>query len=125
MIQNVNKLVDVLGDSVSRGLSAQISGSVNTAFGPISTNMSDFISLIGKIGISVGGVAAIGLLIAGGFSILTSTGEPEKLMNGREMITNALVGLALIVLALFVLEFLGWDVLGIGELTGYELGDPI
>ena len=125
MIQNVDKLMDVLGDSISSVLSAQISGTVNTAFGPMSTDVAEFISFLGKIGIGFGGVAAVGLLIAGGFSILTSTGEPEKLMNGREMITNALIGLALIVLALFVLQFLGWDVLGIGRLTGYDLGDPI
>lgn len=80
--------------------------------------MGDFISTVGGIGIGVGGVSAIGLVTAGAFAILTSAGDPEKLMNGREMITNALMGLALIVLALFVLELLGWDILGLGRLGG-------
>ena len=91
---------------------------VKTAVGTFSSNFSEFVGEIATIGIAVGGVAAIGLLTAGAITILTSTGEPEKLLSGREMITNALMGLALIVLALFVLEFLGWDVLRIGDVTG-------
>ena len=73
-------------------------------------------SYIAGIAIGLGGIAAVGLLIAGAVTILTSTGEPEKLLNGREMMTNALMGLALIVLALFILEFLGWGILGIDEI---------
>ncbi len=94
---------------------------VNTPFGPINANMGDVVSTIGKIGVSVGGIAAIGLMSAGAIRILTSTGDPEKLMEGREMITNALMGLALVVLALFVLQFLGWDLLGLGRLGGYSI----
>ena len=104
-------------------LLSQAGGSINTAIGTIPTNFGAFIGQIAAIGIGVGGVAAIGLLTAGAFTILTSTGEPEKLLNGREMITNALLGLALIVLALFILEFLGWDVLGIGRITGVPFND--
>jgi hypothetical protein len=100
-------------------LLAQAAGEpVHTAIGTFSSNFSEFVGEIATIGIAVGGVAAIGLLTAGAFTILTSTGEPEKLLNGREMITNALMGLALIILSLFVLEFLGWDVLRIGDITG-------
>jgi hypothetical protein len=55
----------------------------------------------------------------GAGKILTSSGEPEKLMEGKEMITNALMGLALIVLSVFVLEFLGVQILGITELGNW------
>lgn len=89
-----------------------------TGIGSIPTDFGGFVGYIATIGMGLGGVAAIGLLTAGTLTILTSTGEPEKLLNGREMITNALMGLSLIVLALFVLQFLGWDVLRIGDLTG-------
>jgi hypothetical protein len=73
-------------------------------------------SLLGLLA-GIGGVAAMGMVALGAGKILTSTGEPEKLMEGREMITNALMGLALIVLSVFVLEFLGVQILGITELS--------
>lgn len=115
LVQNlINVIVSGVGQSVPYRFVSQ--AKVHTSFGDISTDLASIISFIGVIGVSVGGIAAIGLLIVGGFSILTSAGEPEKLMNGREMITNALMGLALIVLAVFVLEFLGWDVLGIEKI---------
>jgi hypothetical protein len=97
---------------------AMLAQSINTGIGPIPTNIADFVSIIGKIGVGLGGVSAIGLMAAGAITILTSAGDPEKLMNGREMITNALMGLALIVLALFVLQLLGWDILGLGRIGG-------
>jgi len=97
---------------------AQAATSVHTALGVINADMGDFVSSIARIGIGLGGVIATGLVAGGAITILTSTGEPEKLKNAREMITNALMGLALIVLALFVLQLLGWDILGIGRLTG-------
>ena len=89
---------------------------INTALGSIDTDIGSFASRMGQIGVGLGGVAAVGLIIAGSFAVLTSAGDPEKLMEGKDMITNALMGLALVVLALFVLQFLGWDLLGIDEL---------
>lgn len=99
-------------------ISGIIQSEVVTAIGTIPTNFAEFVGKVGQIGVGLGGVAAVGLLSAGALTILTSSGNPDKLMNGREMITNALTGLALIVLALFVLEFIGWDILGIGDITG-------
>lgn len=103
------------------GIMAQ--GSVNTAIGPISADPGSFISTVLKLAVGIGGVAAIGLIAAGGFTILTSTGDPEKLMNGREMITNALMGLALIVLSMFILEFLGWDILELDRWAGVQFNN--
>jgi len=90
---------------------------LDTAIGCMPIDLGDIVTKILTIGVELGGVAAIGLLAYGALTILTSAGEPEKLMNGREIITNALMGLALIVLSVFVLEFLGLDILGITELN--------
>ena len=104
-------------------LVSEVPDEVHTALGDIPTNPSAFVSHVAGIAIGAGGIAAIGLVAAGAITILTSSGEPEKLMNGREMITNALMGLALIVLALLVLQFLGWDVLNLEEYTGVSFND--
>lgn len=95
---------------------------INTALGDIDADIGSLVTEVGAIGVGVGGIAAIGLIIAGAFTVLTSAGDPEKLMNGREMITNALMGLALVVLALFILQFLGWNLLDIGALDRGGVG---
>ncbi|MDD3662076.1 MAG: hypothetical protein PHG63_03340 [Candidatus Dojkabacteria bacterium] len=102
---------------------AAITTEVNTAIGRIPADMGAFVTTLGRIGIGIGGVAAIALITAGSVNMLTSTGNPDKLMAAREMITNALLGLALIALALFVLQLLGWDILGLGEITGVQFND--
>jgi hypothetical protein len=94
------------------------SNQLDTAIGCISyDNPADVITRLLALGAAIGGVVAIGLVALGAGTILTSAGEPEKLMEGREMITNALMGLAMIVLSVFVLEFLGVQILGITELN--------
>lgn len=97
--------------------------SVDTAIGTFSGSMGGFVSQIARIAVGLGGVAAIGLLAYGGFTVLTSTGDPEKLVEGREIITQALMGLALIVLAVVILQWIGWDIIGIGRLTGVNLNN--
>jgi hypothetical protein len=95
-------------------------GQLDTALGCISySSPTDAISRFLQLGAGLGGVVAIGLVALGAGKILTSSGEPEKLMEGKEMITNALMGLALIVLSVFVLEFLGVQILGITELGNW------
>lgn len=112
-----------LTDKVS--LLAQTSTApVDTAVGQVTPTVEGVVNKFVGIGVGVGGVAAIGLMIYGGIMLLTSSGEPEKLMEGREILTNAIMGLALIVLSVFVLEFLGFNVLNISELTGVGLNAP-
>lgn len=96
-------------------------GSVHTALGSVGTSIPEFVKKIGTVGIGLGGFAAIALLSVGAITILTSAGNADKLIEGREMITNALMGLALILLALAVVQFLGGDLLGIDKgLLGFN-----
>lgn len=108
----------MMNGSVIKLLSQACPGpSVTTPFGEICADAGSLIGKIVNIGVGFGAVAAIALIAAGGFTILTSSGEPERLLNGKDMITNALMGLGLIILSVFVLELLGWDILGIGRIT--------
>ncbi|MBN1618975.1 hypothetical protein JW887_06595 [Candidatus Dojkabacteria bacterium] len=103
-------------------LSLLSQGSVNTAIGTFSTDFGSFINKVVSIAVGIAGVVAVFLLSQGAFTILTSSGDPEKLMEGREMITNALMGLVLVVLSVVVLQWLGWDILNIGGFTGVSWG---
>ena len=61
------------------------------------------------------GLAALLMLIVGGFKLITSGGEPKAATEARNTLTFAVIGLALTVGAIFILRFIkiftGVDVL--------------
>lgn len=52
------------------------------------------------------GFIAVIIVIWGGFKLLTSTGEPQKIAAGRTTIVNALVGLAIAIIASQIVGFI-------------------
>jgi hypothetical protein len=80
---------------------------VCTALGCVPTDQNLFVGTILNWAIMAGGGIAFLLMIFGGFGIITSSGNPEGVKKGSETITSALMGLVFIVLALFLLHFIG------------------
>jgi len=58
-----------------------------------------------------GGIAFL-MILYGGFTIMMSAGNPEKLNSGKEIITSAISGLLLIVFSAVILRIIGIDILG-------------
>ena len=85
-----------------------------TAIGCIPTDISavlkDYIFVYG-IGIA-GGIAFL-LILFGGFTIMTSAGNPENMAKGKEMITSAIAGLLIIIFSVAILRLIGVDILKI------------
>lgn len=54
----------------------------------------------------LGGVLAVIMVIYGGFKLVTSTGEPQKIAAGRTTIINALVGLGIAIIASQIVGFI-------------------
>lgn len=72
------------------------------------------------------GLAVLVFLIWGAFDWITSGGDKEKVAGARRKITNALIGLALLALAGFIVALFG-DIVGFNPLKTPELpklGDP-
>jgi hypothetical protein len=90
---------------------------LKTSLGCIPVESSGFIAWLLKIGISIGGGIAFLLMVWGGFIFVTSSGNPEKVKQGQEIIVSALVGLLFIIFSIFILEFIGVDILAIPGLT--------
>ena len=86
---------------------------VNTAIGCIPTNPQDFVAKILGLAVGIGGGIAFLLILFGGFQILTSAGNPEKLNAGKELITSAITGLLIIIFSLFILRLIGFNIFGI------------
>ncbi len=54
----------------------------------------------------IGGLVSIGFVIYGGFRMITSQGEPEAAKNARKIVTSALIGLAITILATTIVTYL-------------------
>ncbi len=80
-----------------------IPDTVDTDLGTFSTGMGMFDSII-KIAFSFAGVFAAILIAKGSIQMATSKGDPNKLKEGKEQVVNAISGLLLIFLAIFVIK---------------------
>ena len=89
---------------------------INTAIGcvPIG-NTESFVGFILGWGIGVGGGIAFLLLIYAGFMIITSTGNPERVAAGQELLTSALAGIIMLIFSVFILRVIGIDILRLPE----------
>ncbi|HSX48987.1 MAG TPA: hypothetical protein VLE44_01895 [Candidatus Saccharimonadales bacterium] len=86
--------------------------SVNTAIGCIPFgNQNELVGFFLKWGLGIGGGIAFLLLLIGGFQIMTSRGDPNKLKAGQELLTSAIAGLLLLVFSLVILRIIGVDIL--------------
>lgn len=92
-------------------------GGINTAVGCLSfTNTTELLQDILGLGIGIGGGIAFILMLVAGFQIMTSTGNPDRLRAGQELLTSAIAGLILLVFSVFILRVIGVDILGISGL---------
>lgn len=102
----------VNGVTLQGGGISKIPG-VWTALGCVNTKPEDFVAqLLGWV-IGIGGGIAFLLIVFGGFQIVTSSGDPEKLNSGKEIIVSAITGLLMIVFSVILLHLIGVDILKI------------
>ena len=90
---------------------------VNTGLGCIPTQPQDLVKWILKYAILMGGGIAFLLSVFGGVSIILAGGNPEKINSGKEIIGSALTGLLFIIFSVFLLRFIGLDIL---QLPGFK-----
>jgi hypothetical protein len=90
----------------------------NTAIGDINASGAiGIITTLFKYLISVAGVGAIILLLVGGYRIILSRGDKEKLHEARDTVTSAILGLVFIILSLVILQIIGVSIL---QIPGFE-----
>lgn len=89
--------------------------SINTAIGCVPA-LSDSASLTNFIltwAIGVGGGIAFLLILFAGFQIMTSSGDPQRLKAGQELLTAAISGVVMLIFSVFILRVIGVNILGI------------
>ena len=86
---SADSLGDLIGDIESTAKSA--------------TTVEELVQSVVNISIPLGVLAAVGLLTIAGYNMITSQGNPEKIGEAREIVTNAIIGFGMIVLATAIL----------------------
>ncbi len=90
---------------------------IQTAIGCIPTaSITNFVAFLLKWALGAAGGVIIVMLIATGYSLVTSQGDPQKVQAVKENITSILAGLILIGFSLILLKAVGADVL---QLPGF------
>jgi len=100
--------VDIHGSCGETGISTAI-GCIN--FG----DQNAFLASILRWAVGIGGGLAFLLIVYAGFMIMTASGDPERLKAGQELLTSAISGLILLVFSIFILNFIGVDILGLNR----------
>ncbi|MEK7524779.1 MAG: hypothetical protein AAB548_00185 [Patescibacteria group bacterium] len=88
---------------------------INTALGCISYDAEGggFVKSLLGILIGLGGGVALLLILYGVFIVTTSAGIPDKLNQGKEIISSAVAGLVFIILAIFLMQLIGVQILAL------------
>lgn len=87
---------------------------ISTALGCIPTdNVNNLVGWFVKWALGIAGGVAFLLIIFAGFQIMTSTGNPDKIQGGKELLNAAISGLILIIFSVFLLKLIGVDILGL------------
>lgn len=77
-------------------------------------SLSDIISVLMSFFYPFAGVILLFVCIWGGYDLLTSQGESEKLNSGRSKITSGIIGFILLAISYILARVLGF-IFGVGE----------
>lgn len=84
-----------------------------TALGNLPTNLPDLLTKMFSVALSIAGLVALGLIIASGYRLMISQGNPEQVKGAREQLTAAIIGLLFIIFSLIILQVIGVNILNI------------
>jgi len=90
------------------------SGKIATAIGCIKVDSTkEFVTFLLRWATGIAGGIAFILIFVSGIMILTSSGNPQKIQAGKELMTAAISGLLFLIFGAFILKFIGVDILKI------------
>lgn len=119
------KLCDQITDSTLKdrciacaGADDQDAAGIWTAVGCIKREPTALISALIQIGLSIAGGITLLVILAAGFMLTTSQGDPKRAGEAKEMITAAVMGILFIIFSVTILQFIGYNVLKIPGFGG-------
>lgn len=79
-------------------------------------SLGNVVSVLATYIFPLAGIALIIYLLYGGYTFLTAGGNPQKIEQGKQILTNALVGFLVMFAAYWVVQVVG-IMLGIGAIN--------
>jgi hypothetical protein len=110
----IQKILRIFTTSINaaQSISGTLSDEINQNAMEKITDEKTFVQWIINISIPLGVTCAFVLLVYAGYMMVTSQGNPDKLQESREVITNAVIGFVVVILAVTLL-YLIKDSLGL------------
>lgn len=102
----IEKLVGKISEIVSSPVYADALGSrISDRLTEVSssTDLEGLVNSLVRLAIPLGVLAAVGWMIYAGYAMITSEGNPDKINEARDIVTNAIIGFALIALSVAIL----------------------
>lgn len=89
-------------------------GTIDTAIGCIPINdVAALTSFFLRWALGIAGGVSLMMIGFAGYRIATSQGDPRRLQGGQELLMSAIGGLLMVVLSVYLLRFIGVDLLGL------------
>jgi hypothetical protein len=88
-----------------------------TAIGNIPTNLGSFATAVLRVALGITGGIVLILMVIGSIRVMTSSGDPQRVAAGRDMIVAAIAGALFIAFSVMIMQFLGTAVVPIPGLT--------
>lgn len=81
-----------------------------TAIGCIPRDPEKIVKSLLRLGLGMGGGFALIIILASGFVLSVSQGEPNRINEAKQWLTSALVGLLFIIFSVTLLHFIGYTI---------------
>jgi len=99
---------------IEKGFPGYAQGRINVTKSDL--NIGEIISALLPFIFTLAGLALLFYLVWGGFELLTSTGDPKRIDEGKNKIANAIIGFIIIFVSYWIMRILetvlGIEVLG-------------
>lgn len=93
-------------DKNSLGCMLKLNPSNSTTVGSYYPKISSFLNLLIPLSLVIAGVILLFLLVGGGFAIIASGGNAKSVESGKNQITGAIIGFAIIFLAYILIQII-------------------
>jgi hypothetical protein len=96
----------------AQNLGEEIEGRLGDLDGTQIDDMESFIGAVVDIAVPIAVLCLVVLVVYAGYMLISSQGNPDKLKEGKEVLTNAIIGFFVVILSVVILLILT-DVLGL------------
>lgn len=99
-------IVETINNLVAQKAYASLGATLNEKLGTLQdtvTDENDFVKRITEIAIPLSVICVVLLLVYGGFMLMSSKGDPDKLQEAKQVITNAIIGFVVVLLCVAIL----------------------